>query len=118
MKAHHVQITVQPEEEAAAHRFYCQLLGLPEIPKPAELLGRGGFWLQAGLLQIHVGVEDFPARNKTKAHIAYEVADLGSVRRQLEGDGIVTVDGVPVPGYLRAECRDPFGNRIEFLQGI
>jgi len=34
---HHVQLAMPVGGEAAAKRFYADLLGLPEVPKPAEL---------------------------------------------------------------------------------
>jgi len=34
----------------------------------------------------------------------------------LQQAGLETEDGVPIPGMRRFECRDPFGNRLEFLQ--
>src|SRR5947209_10671190 len=76
----HVQITIPPGAEEAARFFYCRLLGLPEIEKPASLQGRGGFWLQAGDRQVHVGAEPGVDRLATKAHVAYRVIDLGHWR--------------------------------------
>ena len=73
---HHVQITVAPDEETAARRFYCEVLGLPEVDKPDSLRGRGGFWVQLGAHQLHVGVESGVDRTRTKAHVAYQVDDL------------------------------------------
>ncbi|PKL77772.1 MAG: glyoxalase, partial [Candidatus Melainabacteria bacterium HGW-Melainabacteria-1] len=70
---HHVQITVASADEAAARRFYCELLGLAPIPKPSSLAGRGGFWCQLGDRQLHVGIEDGIERKASKAHIAYAV---------------------------------------------
>ncbi|MGF7086602.1 hypothetical protein JOD24_000431 [Kroppenstedtia sanguinis] len=51
---------------------------LTEIPKPDSLNGRGGFWLRLGDVEIHVGTEDGMDRNRTKAHLAYQVEDLES----------------------------------------
>lgn len=34
---HHVQITIPTGEEARARAFYCDLLGLEEMEKPASL---------------------------------------------------------------------------------
>src|SRR5262245_60264313 len=112
----HVQITIPPDAEAAARAFYCQLLGLPEIEKPASLKGRGGFWLQVGDRPVHVGVEEGVDRHATKAHVAYAVSDLEAWRQTLASRGIEILDGVPIPGYDRFEFRDPFGNRVEFIQ--
>jgi catechol 2,3-dioxygenase-like lactoylglutathione lyase family enzyme len=112
----HVQITIPLGAETAARDFYCGLLGLPEIEKPERLQPRGGFWLQVGDRQVHVGVEEGVNRHSTKAHIAYVVSNLERWRETLTAHGIAILDGVPIPGYDRFEFRDPFGNRVEFMQ--
>lgn len=113
---HHAEITVPKGEEVAARRFYCELLGLAEVEKPEPLRSRGGFWLQLGAAQVHVGVEDGVQRSATKAHLAYEVTELAAMQKKLEAAGLSWREGIKIPGYVRAEIRDPFGNRIEFLQ--
>jgi len=113
---HHVQITVPRGAEAAARQFYCGLLGLVEVEKPEALKPRGGFWLEAGFGQIHVGVEDGAHRHATKAHVAYRVRDLASWRTKLTAAGIRIEDGAAIPGWRRFEFRDPFGNRIELVE--
>lgn len=116
LRVHHAQITIPHSEEAEARKFYCDILGLKEIPKPESLKGRGGFWLELGETQIHIGVEDDFDRRKTKAHLAYEVDNLEMWRNRLEEQNIKIIEGIPIPDYLRFEFRDPFGNRVEFLQ--
>lgn len=115
---HHIQITISPGDEAAARAFYVDLLGLAEVEKPDSLHGRGGFWAQAGDRQLHVGVEDGVDRRRTKAHVAYQVSDLAAWREKLAAAGIEALDSVPIPGFDRFECRDPFGNRMEFIQPL
>jgi catechol 2,3-dioxygenase-like lactoylglutathione lyase family enzyme len=112
----HVQITIPVGQEQIARAFYCGVLGLSEIEKPASLVGRGGFWLRIGNQQIHIGVEDGIDRTLTKAHIAYQVEDLDSWRARLEEAGCVILESVPIPGHDRVETRDPFANRLEFIQ--
>jgi catechol 2,3-dioxygenase-like lactoylglutathione lyase family enzyme len=116
LSIHHAQITIPKDAEDAARAFYCDLLGLEEIPKPASLEGRGGFWLAVGDRQVHVGVEDGVERERSKAHIAYLVEDLENCRALLQKNDIKILEGIPIPGYSRFEFRDPFGNRVEFLQ--
>jgi catechol 2,3-dioxygenase-like lactoylglutathione lyase family enzyme len=112
----HVQISIPKGAEDKARAFYCGVLGLDEIPKPDALADRGGFWLELGATQIHFGTEDDVDRTKTKAHVAYEVEDLEAWRTKLvEANCKVTV-GIPIPGCERFEFRDPFGNRVEFLE--
>ena len=115
---HHVQITIPQGAEEQGRHFYCRLLGLVEIEKPDALKARGGFWLQVGDRQVHVGTEKDVERQKTKAHIAYQVTDLTAWRKRLEAEGYKILDGAPIAGYERFELRDPFGNRIELIEAI
>jgi len=112
----HAQLTIPGGSEEKARQFYCQILGLPEIEKPTSLSGRGGLWLQVGDHQVHIGVEDGVDRRLTKAHIAYEVLDLPGWRAKLTALGIEIMKGISIPGYDRFEFRDPFGNRVEFVE--
>jgi len=115
---HHVQITVAAADVAAARDFYCGVLGLPEVAKPESLAGRGGLWVQVGDRQLHVGVEEGIERRRTKAHVAYQVGDLAAWRERLAAAGTPALESVPIPGFDRFECRDPFGNRLEFIQPL
>ena len=115
-RVHHAQITIPKNAEDAARAFYCEFLGLREIEKPVLLQQRGGFWLEVGAFQVHVGTEADFDRTQTKAHLAYQVNDLKGWRAKLEKNDVKTLVGVPIPGYDRFEFRDPFGNRVEFLQ--
>jgi catechol 2,3-dioxygenase-like lactoylglutathione lyase family enzyme len=117
-RLHHVQITIPRGAEDEARKFYCEFLGLKEIPKPESLVGRGGFWMELGELQVHVGVEDMAGRELSKAHAAYLVDDLAFWRARLEMNDVKILDGVRIPGFERFEFRDPFGNRVEFLMTV
>jgi catechol 2,3-dioxygenase-like lactoylglutathione lyase family enzyme len=116
LRVQHAQITIPKGAEDAARAFYCGVLGLQEIPKPESLQGRGGFWLEVSAFQVHVGTEDGFDRRATKAHVAYEVEDLEGWRKKLAENDIKILEGVPIPHYNRFEFRDPFGNRVEFLE--
>lgn len=113
---YHVMMTIPVGLESEARRFYCDTLGLQEITKPASLAGRGGFWLQTGDLQIHVGTEDGFDRRSTKGHIAWQVDDLAQWPARLLEWGITPLESIPIEGFDRFEFRDPFGNRVEFIQ--
>ena len=67
---------------------------------------------------MHVGTEDGIERIRTKAHLAYQVSDVVAWQKRLQESGIQVLDAVPLPGFARFEIRDPFGNRIEFIQEI
>lgn len=116
LRLHHAQITIPPGQEAAARDFYCGLLGLREIEKPDSLKGRGGFWVKLADIEIHVGVEADFDRMQTKAHLAYLVDDAAAWRAKLIEAGLRPEESIPIPGYDRFEFRDPFGNRVEFIQ--
>ena len=115
---HHVQISIPIGAENTARQFYCGLLGMREIPKPEALAGRGGFRAELDAFQIHFGAENGVERSATKAHSAYLVSDLESARIELIKNGIDVIDGIRIPGFSRFEFRDPFGNRVEFLQRV
>lgn len=112
----HVQLAMPEGHEAEARAFYAGLLGIPEVPKPAELARRGGAWFENGSVKLHLGVErDFrPAR---KAHPALLVRDLRALVERLRQAG-VEVDEDALPGYFRVYIADPFGNRIELMERV
>lgn len=110
----HVQVAMPVGGEAEARAFFCGLLGLPELPKPADMAARGGCWFSLGDRQLHMGAElDFqPAK---KAHIALATDALDMLRMHLERAGYVTHDDSVIDGRHRFFTEDPFGNRIEFM---
>ncbi|MEO7538442.1 MAG: VOC family protein [Pyrinomonadaceae bacterium] len=113
---HHAQVSIPIGGEDTARAFYCGILGMIEIPKPESLAGRDGFWLEINGFQVHFGTEDGIDRTRSKAHLAYLVSDLVNWRQRLSASGCTITDGIPIPGYDRLEFRDPFGNRVEFLE--
>lgn len=115
---HHVQITVPESMEEAALEFYTQVIGLIPIDKPRGADDRGGTWLQLGGLELHLMTEEGFNRRTTKAHVAYRVDDLQYWRTRMIENDVSPIDAIPIPGYDRFEARDPFGNRIEFIQRL
>jgi catechol 2,3-dioxygenase-like lactoylglutathione lyase family enzyme len=111
----HVLLAMPAGEEEKARRFYCDLLGMAEIPKPQELAKRGGAWFASGGVQIHLGVEtDFrPAR---KAHPALCCADYESLTARLRRAGVAMTADNSIAGVTRCHIHDPFGNRIELIE--
>lgn len=113
----HIQLAMPPGREDEARRFYADLLGLRETPKPENLARRGGCWFEHGPVRVHLGVEkEFsPAR---KAHPAFEVSDLDSLNDTLENGGHPTRTDEPLEGWNRVYVDDPFGNRIELMERL
>ena len=110
----HVQLAMPPGGENEARRFYRDLLGLNEEPKPAELAARGGCWFRSGALRLHLGVEaDFrPAR---KAHPALRVEGFEALVAALRAAGCGVREDGGFEGLPRVYVDDPFGNRIELI---
>jgi catechol 2,3-dioxygenase-like lactoylglutathione lyase family enzyme len=111
---HHVQLAVPAGSEPALRRFYGEMLGMAEVPKPSALAARGGLWFRSGTVEVHLGLDvDFrPAR---KAHPALLVDDLGAIVRRLAGAGHSARPDALLPGYRRCYVDDPCGNRLEVL---
>jgi catechol 2,3-dioxygenase-like lactoylglutathione lyase family enzyme len=113
----HVQIAIPPGGETQARAFYCDVLRMRELPKPAELAKRGGLWLAAGDAILHLGVDaDFKAA--ARAHPAFLVRDLDAMMLLLTSADVKLGHEPTVDGYVRVHVFDPFGNRIELMQKL
>ncbi|MBV8219416.1 MAG: VOC family protein [Solirubrobacterales bacterium] len=112
----HVQVAAPSGSETDARRFYGELLGLAELPKPEPLRARGGVWFACGGHQLHIGIAD-PFAPATKAHPALLVrpADLDRLARRLEAAGSPVQWDETIPGTRRFFTADPWGNRIELV---
>ncbi|MDP2293338.1 MAG: glyoxalase [Actinomycetota bacterium] len=99
--------------EPLARDFYVGVFGLTEVPKPAAMAARGGAWFEAGPVRVHVGAEaDFrPAR---KAHPALVLRDL---RAFVAVRALQVEWNDEIEGTVRCHVDDPFGNRIELIEG-
>lgn len=112
----HVQLAMPAGEEELARRFYRDLLGMTEIPKPPELAKRGGCWFASGDVQLHLGVEnDF--RPAKKAHPALRCRDYEALISTLRAIGVEIKEEEHIPGVRRCHVLDPFGNRVELIAG-
>lgn len=110
----HVQVAMPVGAEQIARDFYGAVLGLTEIPKPANLALRGGVWFQIGPVQLHLGADPvFQAARK--AHPALVAADFPALLAHLEQAGVDVAPEETVDGRLRATISDPFGNRVELI---
>lgn len=112
-RLNHIQICIPVGKEMEARRFYKDILGLEEIPKPKELIPNGGLWYQVADIQFHIGTEN--EINKSKHHPAFEVEDLTEARKFLERNNVKIKEEIQIPGQERFSFFDPFGNRIELL---
>jgi catechol 2,3-dioxygenase-like lactoylglutathione lyase family enzyme len=114
---HHVQVSAPRGSEEALRRFYGDVLGMTEVPKPPGLAGRGGVWFRAGGVELHLGVED-DFRPAGKAHPGLLVADLPAYVGRLAAHGVPVEWDDAFPGYRRCYLQDPHGNRLELLEPL
>ena len=119
LRVQHVRLPI-PNAEAMpdARRFYGEVLGLEELPRPPKLPGRG-LWYRIGDQELHLFEEPEGAavNGQSRRHPCLQVADVRALRRHLESAGVPTRDDDgEIPGRLRFFALDPFGNTIEFVQ--
>jgi catechol 2,3-dioxygenase-like lactoylglutathione lyase family enzyme len=112
-RINHIQLCIPKGEEEKARGFYCGILGLKEIEKPAALRKNGGFWLEIGNIQLHLGVEELTG--KSKRHPAFEVKNIDDVKEYLAGQGIKIKEEIEIPGIARFSIFDYWDNRIELM---
>jgi catechol 2,3-dioxygenase-like lactoylglutathione lyase family enzyme len=112
----HVQLAMPSGQEEVASAFYQGLLGLERQQKPPALEARGGCWFSNGSVTLHLGVEEGfrPAR---KAHPAVVVENLDDLFRALSTAGHEVRFDNEIPEVRRCYVDDPFGNRIELIEG-
>ncbi len=115
----HVQLLCPPGGESDARSFWCGIVGLEEVAKPAELADSGGVWFRCGSHGLHVGIE---ARFQP-AHRAHPAIRLASdqqyqalVDRLVQAGIAVEHAAIPV-AERRMKVHDPFGNLVEFVLG-
>ena len=127
MRLHHVQVACPRGGEPGARRFYAEGLGMTEVPKPADLAGRGGCWFRAYddrgevVGEVHVGVEEpfAPARKAHPALLVDSVPELESLGDRLARLGLEVdwIERHTFEGHERSHTRDAAGNRVEVLAG-
>jgi 4-hydroxyphenylpyruvate dioxygenase-like putative hemolysin len=110
----HVHITVPEGKEDEAQQFYAQVLGFENMSRAKELSNSTGYWFKVAGIELHIdGQGDVP---KGRQHFALEVSDIAGARRHLEANGISIMAQTPILGRQRFMFKDPWGNRIEFLE--
>ncbi len=118
----HVTLVVKSVE--ASRRFYVDLLGMNEVPRPA--FDFQGAWFQAGATLIHLieehdrsGPAGFPVEVLMKSsrnhHFAFEVDDAKAAAEALKSMGIDLVDDAKMrpDGAVQVFLTDPDGHVVE-----
>ena len=119
----HVTLVVKDLE--ASRRFYVDILGMREVPRPA--FSFAGLWFQAGATQIHLilkheksspaGLPDAPPQAGAGRvfHFAFEVPNFEEAQRRLAAAGVrsegpacvptaVINSGVTIPTAISSSC--------------
>ena len=107
-----------PESLETARRFYADILGLAECPRPPLLPGVG-IWYTVGDQELHLFSEpDGVAVNaRSRRHPCFQVEDAAALRAHLEAAGVTTRDDDgEIPGRRRFFAVDPFENTLELVQ--
>ncbi|MBB6452296.1 catechol 2,3-dioxygenase-like lactoylglutathione lyase family enzyme [Salirhabdus euzebyi] len=111
----HIQLAAPEGCEEEARKFFTGLLGLKEVEKPDGLKKNGGVWFQCGNQEIHIGVESAFLAAK-KAHPAFYIEQIEELYEYLATHHVAVEKDNRLPGYTRFYAKDPFGNRLEFLE--
>lgn len=127
----HVNIVVKDVE--ASKRFYCDMLGMEALPRPADV-NIVGAWLRSNSAEIHLIQEDFATHAPGDLSVSAMIkpgADLGASRHfslvindtdellaQLKRHDAAVAYG-PIKrfgGLVQTYCYDPDGHLVEFTQ--
>jgi glyoxylase I family protein len=108
----HVSVLIT--DVARSRRFYRDLLGLKEIPKP-RTFDFVALWFDLGNMHIHLLQKDKPDTISPR-HFALRVPDAQAARAHLREHGVETSETTLIPGADRFFIHDPDGNRIEIIQ--
>jgi glyoxylase I family protein len=113
LRFEHVQINVA--DLPRARKFYGELLGLIETPRP-ESFDFAGCWYRLGDVDVHLVVR--PQEPTSQRHICLWVADVHATDKHIEqaGYSIRWDHKYKISGVDRFFVFDPDGNRTE-IQG-
>jgi catechol 2,3-dioxygenase-like lactoylglutathione lyase family enzyme len=109
---HHVSVVVTDLE--LSRRFYTEVLGLREIPRPATF-DFVVVWYDLGAQHIHLLPRE-TADSPGPRHFALQVDDAAAARERFAKLGVPTRETTPIPGCDRFFVADPDGNLIEIMQ--
>jgi catechol 2,3-dioxygenase-like lactoylglutathione lyase family enzyme len=115
----HVNLRASPEAIERLRRFYVNVIGLREGPRPVFRSGSSGYWLYAGddavmhLLVARDGGEGMQPRGVFN-HFAFDCDDLQATRARLDAAGIeYATDVVDELHQTQLFLTDPAGVGVE-----
>ncbi len=107
-------VTIHVSDVARARRFYGQVLGLTEVPRPSWFDFKGA-WFVVGQQQIHL-VHSDPLPPRTREHFCIQVADLIAAEKHLESHGVARRPDRDIAGVRRFIIYDPDKNYVEIAE--
>ena len=110
----HASVIITDVERS--RRFYRDLLGLKEIPKP-RTFDFVVLWFDLGNMHVHLLLKD-KADTISGRHFALRVTDCAAARNYFVARGVPVQETTPIPGADRFFIADPDGNRIEIIQWL
>lgn len=114
----HIHVNAPPDEYDNARWFYGTVLGLKEVAVPQTIISDSGpMWFELGDgQQLHVTFEPSAHNSMSSGHLALRVSSVAAVLDVLKANGFdAHTDAISDVPESRCFCRDPFGNRIEFV---
>ena len=120
IRLQHVSLPIPatPESLDEARRFYGEILGLEERPRPPVFPGTG-IWYAVGDQELHLFSEPtgVTANPQSRRHPCFQVDDVSALRAHLTATGVTTRDDDgEIPGRPRFFAVDPWDNTLEFVQ--
>jgi catechol 2,3-dioxygenase-like lactoylglutathione lyase family enzyme len=119
LRLQHVAVTFPEGEDGTIRRFYGEVLGVPEMPVPAEVAHLGWVWFATTDpgVELHFIPHAVAPDPRRVHHFCLQVDDLAAVRARLEAAGSEVRDaGSRIEGRERAFVRDPVGNLVELVE--
>ncbi|HET7300700.1 MAG TPA: VOC family protein [Oleiagrimonas sp.] len=116
---HHVNLCAPVDTIETLRRFYVDIVGLEEGPRPMFRTGSRGYWLYAnGIDIVHLLVDENgqPTSGNTGAfnHIAFACDDFDAARARLDAAGIAYgIDDIDELQQRQIYFNDPTGVGVE-----
>jgi catechol 2,3-dioxygenase-like lactoylglutathione lyase family enzyme len=110
----HVSVIITDVERS--RRFYTQVLGLKEVPKPKSF-DFVALWFDLGNQQLHLLQKPQPDTISPR-HFALRVTDVPAARAYFRNLGITAEETTKINQCDRFFVYDPDRNRIEIIQWI
>lgn len=111
----HVSVVIT--DVARSRRFYNDVLGLREIPKPKTFDFVALWYDLGGGHTLHLLLKDEPDTLSPR-HFCLRVTDARAARRHFADAGIPVRETTLIHGADRFFVSDPDGNRVEILQWL